>query len=174
MPDVPHFFRELKRTVFDHCQKSMRAEERVAALAQEELSGSRFLPCSVQHKKNGRKTLRPLPRAGDLSRYYLSTNLCPAHRMENLKPCTRIWMPEEACAVHKHPAYRMRGGHRFRSVIRLAAGLDSILQAAGRCNRHGGRPGRGRMWCAWTAMRKIWIVCETSRTGGIFFWMLYA
>ena len=28
----------------------------------------------------------------------------------------------------------------FGSVIRFAAGLDSIAQAAGRCNRHGRRP----------------------------------
>jgi len=79
----------------------------------------------------------------DLSRYYLSTNLCPAHRLERLeaihndlnagKPVLCISTQLIECGVDIS----------FRSVIRLAAGLDSILQAAGRCNRHGeGASGR--------------------------------
>ncbi len=34
----------------------------------------------------------------------------------------------------------------FGAVIRYLAGLDSIAQSAGRCNRHGVREGLGSVW----------------------------
>lgn len=143
MPDVPNLFLSLKRTAFiDHCHKSMTPED-VAALAQEELraGGSCLVVCNT--KKTAEKIYALCPAEEGVSRYYLSTNLCPAHRMEKLdamrddldggRPVLCVSTQLIECGVDVS----------FRAVIRLAAGLDSILQAAGRCNRHGeGRTGR--------------------------------
>ncbi len=143
MPEVPHFFRKLKRTdFFDHCQKSMSAEE-VAALAQEELgvSGSCLVVCNT--KKMAEKLYALCPAREGLSRYYLSTNLCPAHRLERLEAMRKDLDAGKPVLCISTQLIECGVDISFRSVIRLAAGLDSILQAAGRCNRHGeGASGR--------------------------------
>ena len=143
MPDVPRSFRELRRTdFFDHCQKRMRAEA-VAALAQEELrlSGSCLVVCNT--KKMAEKLYALCPAREGLARYYLSTNLCPAHRMEKLDAMRKDLDEGRSVLCISTQLIECGVDISFRSVIRLAAGLDSILQAAGRCNRHGeGTPGR--------------------------------
>lgn len=137
VPDVPRLFSNLKRTVFfDHCHTSMTPED-VAALAQEEQQnyGSCLVVCNT--KKLAEQIFALCAQYNDVARYYLSTNLCPAHRMKKLdamrddlkngRPVLCVSTQLIECGVDIS----------FRSVIRMAAGLDSILQAAGRCNRNG-------------------------------------
>lgn len=143
MPGVPDLFRELRRTdFFDHCHKSMSAEE-VAALAREELRGNGSCLVVCNTKKMAEKLYALYPVRDDLNRYYLSTNLCPAHRMEKLDAMRNDLDNGRSVLCISTQLIECGVDISFRSVIRLAAGLDSILQAAGRCNRHGeGERGR--------------------------------
>ncbi|HZF62169.1 MAG TPA: CRISPR-associated helicase Cas3' [Desulfovibrio sp.] len=143
VPDVPDLFTSLKRTVFfDHCHTVMSVES-VAALAQDEQQkqGSCLVVCNT--KRTAEKIYALCAKQEGVNHYYLSTNLCPAHRMAKLeamrddlnngRPVLCISTQLIECGVDIS----------FRSVIRMAAGLDSILQSAGRCNRHGeNEPGR--------------------------------
>lgn len=79
---------------------------------------------------------------------HLSTGMCPAHRIEKLEEL-RANLP---CATGDHPVIcvstqLIEAGVDidFACVIRDLAGLDSITQAAGRCNRHGTRSTSGRV-----------------------------
>lgn len=70
--------------------------------------------------------------------FHLSASMCMAHRKEKLASL-------EALLKHRHEkiicvaTQVIEAGVdiSFNCVIRLAAGLDSIIQSAGRCNRHG-------------------------------------
>lgn len=141
--DVSRRIAALHRAVFfNHCQKSLRAED-VAALAQEELdrSGSCLVVCNTTEMAE--RLLGLCPAREGSGRYALSPNLCPVHRLESLQSMRKDL--DEGKPVLCISTQRIECGMdiSFHSVIRLAAGLDSILQAAGRCNRHGeGEPGR--------------------------------
>ena len=143
MPDVSGLFRELRRTdFFDHCHKSMSAEA-VAELARDELRGSGSCLVVCNTKKMAETLYALCPEQEGLARYYLSTNLCPAHRMERLEAMRADLDAGRPVLCVSTQLIECGVDISFRSVIRLAAGLDSILQAAGRCNRHGeGERGR--------------------------------
>ncbi|WP_207706902.1 CRISPR-associated helicase Cas3' [Alkaliphilus pronyensis] len=74
--------------------------------------------------------------------YHLSTDMCPKHRMDKLtEMITRLERPKKASQkpiICVSTALIEAGINiDFDVVIRFTAGLDSIVQAAGRCNRNG-------------------------------------
>jgi CRISPR-associated endonuclease/helicase Cas3 len=72
--------------------------------------------------------------------FHLSTSLCPAHRKLKLKKIKRHlhWKLPVMCISTQ--IIEAGVDIDFNSVIRFLAGLDSIAQAAGRCNRNGRGP----------------------------------
>ena len=78
--------------------------------------------------------------------FHLSTHQCAAHRkaifdtikarLKNGKPviCISTQLIEAGVDIS------------MACVIRALGGLDSIAQAAGRCNRHGEKEGKGQVW----------------------------
>jgi CRISPR-associated endonuclease/helicase Cas3 len=72
-------------------------------------------------------------------RYHLSTSMCPAHRLEILrrvKICLRRKWPVICVSTQLIEA---GVNLDFGCVFRALAGMDSIAQAAGRCNRNNQR-----------------------------------
>ncbi len=139
MPNVSKLFGNFKRVdFFDHCDKVMTLDE-IAALALEELhrAGSCLVVCNTKDWAE-RVYAQCLTQWSGAS-YYLSTHLCPAHRLEKLETLRQDLAPNTARPVLCVSTQLIECGVdvSFGSVIRFAAGLDSILQAAGRCNRHG-------------------------------------
>lgn len=69
--------------------------------------------------------------------YHLSTSMCPAHRTVILDKVRKHLEQEEPVVCISTQLIEAGVDVSFRCVIRSLAGLDSIAQAAGRCNRHG-------------------------------------
>lgn len=69
---------------------------------------------------------------------HLSTSMCPMHRKEVLKDVKERLGKEKVVCVSTQ-LIEAGVDISFESVIRSLAGLDSIAQAAGRCNRHAER-----------------------------------
>jgi CRISPR-associated endonuclease/helicase Cas3 len=73
----------------------------------------------------------------DCAIYHLSTSMCAAHRKEILEEIKDKLMQKERVVCVSTQLIEEGVDISFESVIRSLAGLDSIAQAAGRCNRHG-------------------------------------
>jgi len=69
--------------------------------------------------------------------YHLSTSMCAAHRKEILDEIRRKLDKGEKLICVSTQLIEAGVDISFDCVIRSLAGLDSIAQAAGRCNRHG-------------------------------------
>lgn len=76
-------------------------------------------------------------RDGELRLFHLSTNMCAAHRKDVLKELIAALEAEERVICVSTQLIEAGVNISFDCVIRSLAGLDSIAQAAGRCNRHG-------------------------------------
>jgi len=69
--------------------------------------------------------------------FHLSTGMCPAHRKEVLEKIRRRLDNELPVLCFSTQLIEAGVDVDFASVIRFLAGLDSVAQAAGRCNRNG-------------------------------------
>jgi CRISPR-associated endonuclease/helicase Cas3 len=69
--------------------------------------------------------------------FHLSTNMCPAHRKKILSDVKVALATGVKVVCVSTQLIEAGVDISFECVIRSMAGLDSIAQAAGRCNRHG-------------------------------------
>lgn len=102
----------------------------------EELKNSRQALCIVNSRRAAQEIYNMLPEEGA---YHLSTLMYPAHRQRVLNEIRRRLREGEDCRVLSTSLIEAGVDVDFPAVYRETAGLDSILQAAGRCNREGKR-----------------------------------
>lgn len=74
---------------------------------------------------------------GNINLYYLSTNLCPAHRKKVISEIKDKLKSNEHIICISTQLIEAGVDISFETVIRSLAGLDSVAQASGRGNRHG-------------------------------------
>lgn len=70
--------------------------------------------------------------------YFLSTNLCPVHRLKIINRISNSLKNKSNSPILCISTQLVEAGVdlSFECVIRATAGIDSIIQAAGRCNRN--------------------------------------
>lgn len=147
MSDVPALFEELRRVkVIDRREVGGCSDERIAEIIKEELNVTGSVLTIVNTKKSA-ANLFNLCKDLYAEVYHLSTNQCPQHRLEVIDHIRERARPGSAVPVICISTQLIEAGVDvdFGTVIRFVAGLDSIAQAAGRCNRSGKRKKIGRV-----------------------------
>lgn len=131
MPDRSRVFGGLKRTTIEPAGH-MSDADLTRAMAEE-----RQALCIVNTKRHAVKLFDMLP--GDTPRFHLSANMCPEHRSEVLTLIKALLDHNEPCTVISTQVIEAGVDIDFPVVYRAMTGVDSIAQAAGRCNREGRR-----------------------------------
>ncbi len=145
----PELFQQLKRVeVHDERKPGGLTNTEIADLAEKALreKGSVLI---VVNTRNSAKALYQAikERKTGAALYHLSTNMCPAHRMAVLERCIKSKLKDRKPVICVSTQLIEAGVDvDFGAVIRALAGLDSIAQAAGRCNREGKREDGGDVW----------------------------
>jgi CRISPR-associated endonuclease/helicase Cas3 len=141
-------YEKLKRVeVFDKCRPGGWNEEEIAELAENQLDEKGSVLIVVNTKKSARALYQAIAdkKIEGLNLYHLSTNMCPAHRLDVLNEIKEKLSKEPVICVSTQ-LIEAGVDIDFGAVIRYLAGLDSIAQSAGRCNRHGKQVGFGNVW----------------------------
>lgn len=128
MPDPEGLHRVLKRVRVERLGRQTDEE-----LKERILREDRVL-CIVNTTRQARllfEKIGPLPW-----HFHLSARMCPAHRRVRLWQIRRALKSGLPCRVVSTQVVEAGVDLDFPVVYRALAGLDSITQAAGRCNRH--------------------------------------
>ena len=127
-------YRALRRTTLSIVQDSYSEELLAASLADSE----RVL-CIVNSRKSAQRVFTKLHQLEPAGTFHLSTTMYPKHRSRVLKEIRdRLSdVKKPPCRVVSTSLVEAGVNLDFPIVYREEAGLDSIIQAAGRCNREG-------------------------------------
>lgn len=142
--DDHQLFADLRRTQIKNCQKQDGwSVDEVAALSLTQLNENGSVLIIVNTKRSALELYQKLYETSTAEVFHLSTNMCPAHRKTTLSSISDCLASNAIRPVICVSTQLIEAGVDidFGSVIRYLAGLDSIAQAAGRCNRHGKRKG---------------------------------
>ena len=140
MPDVKKLFDDLKRVeVVNRRKPGGWSQDEIASLAFEQIQASGSCLVIVNTKKAAQAIYRLCKENSTAKVFHLSTNMCPAHRKLILGEVrARLdQVPSAPTLCISTQLIEAGVDVDFGSVIRFTAGLDSIAQAAGRCNRNG-------------------------------------
>lgn len=145
MPDRKKLFDDLKRVEVKNRRKPGGwAMEEIAQLAQEETERAGSCLVIVNTKNAAQILYRLCKLQTTASVYHLSTSMCPAHRKAILAEIRDRLDKQLPTLCISTQLIEAGVDVDFGAVIRFTAGLDSIAQAAGRCNRNG-RPEPGHV-----------------------------
>ena len=130
-PEPDELFEFFRRVSFQR-DGQLSNEELAARLTETEQ-----VLCIVNTRKRAREIFQLLPEEG---RFHLSTLMTPQDRKRVLDAVRERLKESKPCRVVSTSLVEAGVDVDFPTVWREVAGLDSILQAAGRCNREGKRP----------------------------------
>jgi len=99
------------------------------------LRGHKQALCIVNRRNHAELLFNALKDEENI--YHLSTRMCPAHRKRTIKKIKEHLKAGNPCKVISTQLIEAGVNIDFPVVFRSMAGLDSIIQAAGRCNREG-------------------------------------
>lgn len=139
IPDVRELFDQLKRVEISNKTKSEGwSEEEIAELALSEFKVKGNCLVIVNTKAWAQALYVKCADSVDReSLFHLSTNQCSAHRNELFHRMRTRLAAKLPVLCFSTQLIEAGVDIDFASVIRFLAGLDSIAQAAGRCNRNG-------------------------------------
>lgn len=103
----------------------------------ERLLDEKQVLCVVNTRAHAREVFQLI--SGAEGAIHLSAAMCPAHRAEVLEAVRERLETDQDCRVVATQLIEAGVDIDFPVVFRSLAGLDSIAQAAGRCNRNGRR-----------------------------------
>ncbi|MGM0701561.1 MAG: CRISPR-associated endonuclease Cas3'' [Pseudomonadota bacterium] len=131
-PEPERLYRQLKRVTVRH----------IGALDDEvlrdELLATEQVLCIVNNRRHARALFESI--ADQPGAYHLTTSMCAVHRRRVLDEIRETLEAGLPCRVVSTSLIEAGVDVDFPRVLRAEAGLDSIAQAAGRCNREGKRP----------------------------------
>lgn len=130
-PEPDELFEFFRRVSFQR-EGQLSNEELAARLTETEQ-----VLCIVNTRKRAREIFQLLPEEG---RFHLSTLMTPQDRKRVLDAVRERLKERKPCRVVSTSLVEAGVDVDFPAVWREVAGLDSILQAAGRCNREGKNP----------------------------------
>ena len=134
VPDPDALFSSLRRVTFQ--QDGMVSDEELAARIRQENA----VLCIVNSRKQARSLYEALPEEG---RFHLSTLMNAIDRERTIATIRERLDKKQCCRVISTSLIEAGVDVDFPTVYRELAGLDSILQAAGRCNREGKEAAQG-------------------------------
>jgi len=130
----------LRRTkIIDHIQDDKSTNDQIATLAIELQNDHKSVLIVCNTKDSARRIYDLLKSETQHPVVHLSTNMCPVHRQHKIDFIRKTIDPKNPRPLICVSTQLIEAGVDldFGSVIRSLAGLDSSIQAAGRCNRHG-------------------------------------
>ncbi len=138
-PDPERLYRELERVAvtLPASPDDRRTWEDIA----NELAQLDRVLCIVNRRDDAATLWSLLPR----ETLHLSARMCGQHRAQVIADIRRRLAAHEPVRVISTQLVEAGVDLDFPVVYRAMAGLDSIAQAAGRCNREGKLPGKGRV-----------------------------
>ncbi|MBP2302638.1 CRISPR-associated helicase/endonuclease Cas3 [Azospirillum picis] len=140
-PNPPDLYRRLKRVTVTPIAEPLSDE----ALADRLLAEPQAL-CIVNSRRHARDLHRRIAAAAPDGARHLSTSLCARHRRAELAAIRRDIEDRKTVRLVSTSLVEAGVDFSFPAVYRAMAGLDSIAQAAGRCNRNGDLPELGRVF----------------------------
>jgi CRISPR-associated endonuclease/helicase Cas3 len=100
--------------------------------------------CVVNTRKYARQLYEAIPDKKGL--YHLSALMCPAHRSKTIAHIKAALKADNTCRVVSTQLIEAGVDIDFPVVFRALAGIDSLAQSAGRCNREGKLPNGGNVF----------------------------
>lgn len=133
---------EKQRAVFKRVRVSKLEEEETFSTLDELVSyvqgqSNKSRLVILNTKRAARTLFDRLKETNSSDVYYLSTDLCAAHRRNRIEEINRKLSNREPILCISTQLIEAGVDVDFDVVVRSFAGIDSIVQAAGRCNREG-------------------------------------
>ncbi len=150
-PDPPQLFSATRRVTYHWEIETPKPIPQIAL----EMAGYAQCAVIVNLKRHARAILDALRAYSEEdSIFYLTTDLCPAHRTQMLEQVRQRLRQGLPCRLVATQCVEAGVDLDLPVVYRALAPLDAIIQAAGRCNRNGDSP---------TGVVKIFVPEDTGR-----------
>ena len=141
-PDNPKMYQVLKRTNLTWLLDQPTSFDRIA----EEMSKENSVCTIVNLRRHATALFRKLKdRCPADTVFFLTTDLCMSHRRRIVQQINDRLNSGQSCRVVATQCIEAGVDFDFDVLYRALAPLDSIIQAAGRCNRNGKLTGGGRV-----------------------------